>query len=212
MIIDLFADVACPWCWIGERRLKRVLEERGIDATVRWRPYQLQRGLPPRGEPWNEFVEKKFGGWARARPMFAQVAAAGAGEGLRYDFERIARSANTRDAHRVLLLAQDRGRLWEAAEAIYAALFAEGRDVTDTEVLAQAAASAGVDADEVRRMLAGDEYAGEVEESQELAARAGITGVPFAVFDGRYAVSGAQPDAVFNTAIDRALAEAANGA
>jgi predicted DsbA family dithiol-disulfide isomerase len=143
--------------------------------------------------------------------MFAQVAAAGGAEGLRYDFEAIPRSPNTRDAHRVLLLAQDRGRLWEAAEAVYAAFFAQGRDVTDAEVLADVAASAGLDAGEVHRMLASDEYADEVEGAQELAASTGITGVPFAVFDGRYAVSGAQPDAVFNTAIDRALAEAAEG-
>src|SRR5688572_6726949 len=120
MIIDLFADVACPWCWIGERRLKRVLEEQGIEATVRWGPYQLQRGLPPEGIAWGELVEKKFGGWNRARPMFAHVAAAGEPEGLRYDFEAITRAPNTRNAHRVLLLAQDHGRLWEAAEAMFA--------------------------------------------------------------------------------------------
>ncbi|HET7231749.1 MAG TPA: DsbA family oxidoreductase [Longimicrobium sp.] len=212
MIIDLFADVACPWCWIGERRLKRVLDERGITATVRWRPYQLQRGLPPEGLPWNDFVESKFGGWARARPMFAQVAAAGAGEGLRYDFEAVTRAPNTRNAHRVLLLAQEYGKLWEAAEAIYSAYFAEGRDVTDTEVLSSAAGAAGLDAEEVRAMLAGDMYADEVEAAQGLAERSGITGVPFVVFDERFAVSGAQPPEVFHSAIDHALGDTAEAA
>lgn len=212
MIIDLFADVACPWCWIGERRLKRVLDEQGVDATVRWRPYQLQRGLPPEGIPWNELVEKKFGGWARARPMFAHVAAAGEPEGLRYDFEAITRAPNTRNAHRVLLLAQDHGRLWEAAEAMFAAYFAEGRDVTDAAVLAQVGAAAGVDADAVREMLAGDAYAAAVSEAQEMADRSGITGVPFVIFDGKFAVSGAQPPEVFRTAIHRALGETAEAA
>jgi predicted DsbA family dithiol-disulfide isomerase len=209
MIIDLFADVACPWCWIGERRLKRVLDEEGVEATVRWRPYQLQRGLPPEGIPWNELVEKKFGGWERARPMFAHVAAAGQPEGLRYDFEAITRAPNTRNAHRVLLLAQDSGRLWEAAEAMFAAYFAEGRDVTAAAVLVEVGAAAGLDADAVREMLAGDACAAGVDEAQELADRSGITGVPFAIFDGKFAVSGAQPPEVFRTAIGRALDEAA---
>lgn len=207
MNIDLFADVACPWCWIGERRLKNALDERDVEATVRWRPYMLQRGLPPGGIPWNELVEKKFGGWQRARPMFAHVAAAGAPEGLRYDFEAITRAPNTRDAHRVLLLAQDRGRLWEAADALFSAYFAEGRDVTDAGVLAEAGAAAGLDAAEVREMLAGDAYAAEVDAAQELADRSGITGVPMAVFDGRFGVSGAQPPEVFRMAIDRALGD-----
>ncbi|HEU4557258.1 MAG TPA: DsbA family oxidoreductase [Longimicrobium sp.] len=212
MIIDLFADVACPWCWIGERRLKRVLDERGIEATVRWRPYQLQRGLPPEGLPWGDFVETKFGGWARARPMFAHVAAAGAPEGLTYDFESVASAPNTRNAHRVLLLAQDHGRLWEAADAMYAACFAEGRDVGDAAVLAEVGAAAGLDAAEVREMLAGDTYSDAVDAAQELAERAGITGVPFVIFDGKFAVSGAQPPEVFRTAIDRAMEETAEAA
>lgn len=212
MNIDLFADVACPWCWIGERRLRRVLDERGIDAAVRWRPYQLQRGLPPGGLPWNDFVEKKFGGWARARPMFAQVAAAGAGEGITYDFEAVTRAPNTRDAHRVLLLAQEHGRLWEVADAVYRAYFAEGRDVTDAATLAEVASAAGLNAAEVRAMLAGDGYADEVDAAQELADRSGITGVPFVVFDGRFAVSGAQPPEVFHAAITRALGGAAEAA
>lgn len=212
MIIDLFADVACPWCWIGERRLKRALDEAGVEATVRWRPYQLQRGLPPRGLPWNDFVESKFGGWARARPMFAQVAAAGAPEGIRYDFESVASAPNTRDAHRVLLLAQDRGRLWEATDAMFAACFAEGRDVGDAAVLAEVGAAAGLAAAEVREMLAGDAYADAVGAAQELADRSGITGVPFVVFGGKFAVSGAQPLEVFRTAIDRALGDTAEAA
>lgn len=212
MIIDLFADVACPWCWIGERRLKRVLEEAGIEATVRWRPYQLQRGLPPEGLPWNDFVEKKFGGWARARPMFAHVAGAGAPEGLTFDFDAVANAPNTRNAHRVLLLAQDHGRLWEAADAMYSAYFAEGRDVGDAAVLAEMGAAAGLDAADVREMLAGDAYAGAVDAAQELADRSGITGVPFAIFDGKFAVSGAQPPEVFRTAIDRALGGTAEAA
>ena len=138
MIIDLFADVACPWCWIGERRLKNALDEAGTLATVRWRPYCCSAARRPRASLGTS-VETKFGGWERARPMFAQVAAAGAPEGLRYDFEAITRAPNTRAAHRVLLLAQDRSRLWETADALFSADFAEGRDVTEAAVLAEVA-------------------------------------------------------------------------
>jgi predicted DsbA family dithiol-disulfide isomerase len=205
MIIDLFADIACPWCWIGERRLKRALEARGIEATVRWRPYMLQRNLPPEGIPWNELVEKKFGGWDRARPMFAHVAGAGAPEGLRYDFEAIGRAPDTRDAHRTVLFAQEQGKVWEVADALFSAYFAEGRDVNDREVLAEVAAETGLDADAVREMLASGRFSGEVDAAQEVADASGVQGVPLAVFEGKYGVSGAQPVDVFNLAIDRAL-------
>jgi predicted DsbA family dithiol-disulfide isomerase len=212
MIIDLFADIACPWCWIGERRLRRALEARRIEATVRWRPYMLQRNLPPEGIPWNELVEKKFGGWERARPMFAHVANAGAPEGLRYDFEAIGRAPNTRDAHRLVLLAQEQGKVWEMADALFSAYFTEGRDVNDREVLVEVARETGLDADAVREMLASGRFSGEVDAAQEVADASGVQGVPLAVFEGKYGVSGAQPVEVFDLAIDRALGGTAEAA
>lgn len=212
MIIDLFADIACPWCWIGERRLKRALAARGVEATVRWRPYMLQRNLPPEGIDWNELVERKFGGWERARPLFAHVARAGEPEGIRYDFEAIGRAPNTRDAHRVVLLAQQAGKLWEVADALYSAYFAEGRDLNDRQVLVEVAAGAGLDAERVRTMLASGEFLAEVDASQEVADDTGVQGVPLAVFEGKYGISGAQPLEVFEMAIDRALGGTADAA
>ncbi|HEX2202294.1 MAG TPA: DsbA family oxidoreductase [Longimicrobium sp.] len=210
MRIDVFADIACPWCYIGERRLKEALARRPeVEAEVRWWPFQLQPGFPREGTAWDEFVERKFGGWERARGMFAHVSRAGAEDGIRFDFERVAVAPNTRDAHRVMLLAQDEGKLWEAAEALFAGYFAEGRNVSDPSVLAGLAAAAGLDAARAREVLAGDAYAAEVDESQRVAARSGISGVPFFVFDERYAVSGAQPVDVLLQVIDRTLSEAA---
>jgi predicted DsbA family dithiol-disulfide isomerase len=202
--IDVFADIACPWCYVGERRMKRALEARGLRATVRWRPYELQRGLPREGIPWSELVERKFGGWERARTMFQHVQDAGTEEGIRFDFERVASAPNSRDAHRVMLLAQEKGRLWEAAEALFAAYFTEGRDVGSIDVLAEVAGSAGVDADEVREMLAGARFVAEVEASEEAAEAGGMNSVPYFVFNGRFALSGAQPMEVFEMALDRA--------
>jgi predicted DsbA family dithiol-disulfide isomerase len=207
MKVEVFADIACPWCYIGERRLRRAMEMRpGAVTDVRWRPFQLQPAMPAGGLPWNEFVERKFGGWQRARGMFAHVAAAGASEGIRFDFERVATAPNTRDAHRLVLLAEEHALGYEAAEALFAAYFAEGRDVGDREVLAAIGAEVGLDAERVREALEGSAYVDEVEESQREAGENGISGVPFFVFDSRFAVSGAQPLEVFTQAIDRALA------
>lgn len=205
MEIDLFADIACPWCYIGERRLRRAVEQAGVDAKVRWRPFQLQPDLPVGGVPWREFVDHRFGGWERARGMFANVAAAGAADGIRFDFEGMPRAPNTRDAHRLMLLANDVGLVWEMAEALFAACFTDARDVTDAVVLAELAAGAGLPPERVREVLEGGSYAPLVEDSQREAREKGITGVPFIVFGGRFAVSGAQPPEVFRTAIERAL-------
>jgi predicted DsbA family dithiol-disulfide isomerase len=206
MTIDLFADIACPWCYIGERRLKRALESGGVEADVRWRPVQLQPGLPREGMPWGDFVDRTFGGWQRARRRFAHVQAAGASEGIRFDFERTASAPNTRDAHRLMLLAQDEGRGWEMAEALFSAYFSGGRDVGDPAVLADLAARAGVDGGRARRVLAGDEYAARVDESLEAARAGGVQGVPLFIFDERYTVSGAQPLAVFEQVLEKAAA------
>jgi predicted DsbA family dithiol-disulfide isomerase len=209
MKIELWADVACPWCYIGERRLRRAIQASEVEAQVRWRPFQLQPGIPPEGIPWAEFVSARFGGWGRARAGFAQVARAGEEDGLQFDFERVASFPNTTDAHRLLLLAEARGRLWEAADVVYPAYFAEGRDVGDREVLMELGGLAGLDPDELREVLASDAYRAEIRDSQLQARELGIAGVPFVVLANAFAVSGAQPLEVFRAAISRAAGEAA---
>jgi predicted DsbA family dithiol-disulfide isomerase len=209
MRIDLWADVACPWCYIGKRRLKRALDDAGVAAEVRWRPYQLQPGLPPEGLPWESFVERKFGGRERAAPMFRQVEAAGASDGIRYDFSRVASYPNTTDAHRLILHAQQEGRLWEAAESVYRAYFHEGMDIGDRGVLVRLAVEAGVDPHPVETMLESDAWMSEVRDATLEAREIGISGVPFVVLDDTYAVSGAQPLSVFRSALERARERAA---
>lgn len=204
MRIEVWADVVCPWCWIGEARLYRALEQRpDVQAEIVWRPYQLQPDLPPEGKPWDEVVRDKFGGPERAREMFAHVAAAGEADGLRFDFERIAAHANTRDAHRLVLLAQEAGLGREMAEALFRANFQEGRDVGKTGVLADVAAQVGLDRDRVARFLGGDQLGRVVDESQAEARELGIDGVPFFVLEGKYAFSGAQPLETFVAVLDR---------
>lgn len=204
MRIEVWADVVCPWCWIGEARLYRALERRpDVQAEVIWRPFQLAPDLPPEGMDWDEVVRTKFGGPERARAMFAHVAAAGAGDGLEFDFERISAHPNTRNAHRLVLLAQEAGVGREMAEALFHANFTEGRDVGKTGVLADVAAQVGLDRDRIARFLAGDQLSRVVDESQAEAKSLGVDGVPFFVFEGKYAFSGAQPLETFVSVLDR---------
>jgi predicted DsbA family dithiol-disulfide isomerase len=204
MRIEVWADVVCPWCWIGETRLYHALEQRpDVQAEVVWRPFQLQPDLPPEGTPWDEVVRTKFGGPERARAMFQHVANAGAADGLEFDFERIAAHPNTRDAHRLVLLAQEAGIGREMAEALFRANFQEGRDIGKTGVLADVAAQVGLDRDRVARFLGGDQLGRVVDESQAEAQSLGVNGVPFFVIDGKYAFSGAQPLETFIAVLDR---------
>jgi predicted DsbA family dithiol-disulfide isomerase len=203
MLIEVYADVVCPWCAIGERRLARALAERpGLAVERRWRPFQLQPQLPPGGVPWAAFVDAKFGGVARAQAAFARVAAVGAEEGLTFAFDRVASAPNTVDAHRLILHAARHGREWAMADALFTAYFAGGADLNDPDQLVAAAVGVGLSGVETRAFLAGDEARDEVAASQAEAAELGVTGVPFFVLDGRYAVSGAQPVALFLRALD----------
>ena len=207
MIIDVYADVVCPWCYIGERRLERALAERpGLWVERRWRPFQLQPAMPAGGVPWAEFARRKFGGVERAGAAFAQVVAAGAEDGIRFAFDHVASAPNTVDAHRLILWAGGHGRQWETAEALFAAYFEGGRDLNNLDHLVAVAESAGLDPAAARAHLASDEGRADVAASQEEATQLGISGVPFFVFDDRYALSGAQPVAVFLQALDAASA------
>jgi predicted DsbA family dithiol-disulfide isomerase len=205
MLIDVYSDVVCPWCYIGERRLQGALRERpDLAVERRWRPFQLQPGMPADGMPWAEFSRRKFGGESGARAAFERVAAAGEPDGVRFDFDRVASAPNTVDAHRLILLSEKRGLGERVSEALFEAYFAGGADLNDHPTLIGVAAGAGLDADEARAYLASDAGADEVWASQQRAADLGIAGVPFYVFDGRYAISGAQPLETFVRTLDAA--------
>lgn len=206
VIIDVFADVVCPWCYIGERRLERAMSpRRAVRISRRWRPFQLQPDMPPDGQSWPEFVRTKFGGMERARPIFERVTAVGASVGVPFDFGRIASAPNTMDAHRLILLAAHHGDEWPLVARLFRAHFVDGRDVGDRETLVEIAREQGLDAAEAGQYLASDAGRAAVLQSQLTASDLGIAGVPFFVLGGRYGVSGAQPEDVLTRAIDRAL-------
>ncbi len=204
--IDVFADIACPWCYIGEQRLAAVLAERpDLALTWRWRPFQLQPGIPPVGLPWAEFVASKFG--ADAAAVFEHTRAVGKESGLDFHFDRITRAPNTVNAHRLVLHAQQSDRARQTADALFHAYFTEGRDVGDPQVLVRVADEVGLDADKVEAYLASDSGRDTVDESQDAATRLGISGVPFYIFNGRVGISGAQDHDTFARAIELSMKE-----
>jgi predicted DsbA family dithiol-disulfide isomerase len=209
--LELYADVVCPWCWIGDRRLFRALEtvrpaHPDVRFDVSWRPFQLDPTVPAGGRPWAEVIEHKFGGAERANAMFGHVAAAGAGDGITFAFDRITTAPNTVQAHGVVLMAQQQGlEPWPLVEALFAAYFEEGADVGDTETLVRLAAMHGLDEEAVRTALTEGRHDMDVQQSQREASRLGVQGVPFLVLDGRFAVSGAQPQPLFEQALARVI-------
>ena len=216
MIIDVFADIVCPWCYLGERRLQRALEQvrshdQGFEATPRWQPFQLQPEIPEAGLPWRPFAEAKFGSWSQAQAAFRQLEAASEDDGPTFHFDAIATAPNTVDAHRLILLARTTDREWDMVEALFAAYFADGRDLNNHDHLVAVAAAVGLEAEAVRAYLASNKGQKSVAVSQDTATRFGINGVPFYIIDGRYAVRGAQPVEGFLEAIDKVRARR-NGA
>ena len=195
--IDVFSDTVCPWCWIGKRRLERTLEARpDLEAETVWHAFQLNPGMPAEGMDRREYLETKFGGADNARAVYGRVIAEGARESLPFDFDAIPRTPNTLDSHRLVRWAagQPSGQT-PMVEALFDAYFARGQDVGDAEVLTCVAAGAGYDEQGARKLLAGDAGCAEVAREDMQARRAGITGVPCFILDGKVAIPGAvEPD------------------
>jgi predicted DsbA family dithiol-disulfide isomerase len=197
--IVVVSDVVCPWCYIGKRRLERALAARPQPTlTVRWRAFQLNPGMPKGGMDRQGYLEAKFGGADRAARIYDTIRTVGASEGIEFAFHRIRRTPNTLDAHRLLRFAAGVGRQSETAEGLFQAYFQRGEDIGDRDTLAEIAAEAGLDADAARTLLASDREAQSALAEDMLARRQGINGVPCFVFNGRFALSGAQePEALF---------------
>jgi len=204
MLIEVYSDVVCPWCYIGKRRLEAALSAAGIDdADVHWRAFQLNPDLPPEGVDRRQYLETKFGGPEGAARIHDRVREAGRNVGIDFRFEDIARSPNTFDAHRLLRLAVLQSKQGELKENLLEAYFLKGRDLGDPRVLAEIAGETGITGD-VRAWLDSDAEAEGVRQDIADAARLQITGVPFFIFGGRYAIAGAQPTEIFAQALDAA--------
>ena len=209
LVVDIVSDVVCPWCYIGKRKLETALaelqaREPGLAILRRWHPFQLNPDLPPEGIARAAYIEAKFGGKARATEIYARVRSAGADVGIPFAFDRIDRQPNTLDAHRLIAWAQQRGdpRATDAlVERLFRAYFIEGRLLTETEQLIEIAREAGFPEAEVRAMLASAAGRPDVEAEDREARAVGISGVPFFIFNGKTAVSGAHEPAALLEAI-----------
>ena len=212
MTIDVYADIACPWCYVGRARMKRALDQRpNLDVTLCWRPFQLQPGLPSDGRDFQTVLEEKFGSWSRAQQMFDRICRMGDEEGLTFDFDAINVAPNTADAHRLVLWAQEQNAGDAMATVLFQAYFSEGRNVLDRDVLVECANEADLDSQEARTLLAGSEYSDEVRMSQQRAQQRGITGVPCYVFGEERSIMGAQSVETLTEALNAAAAEAPAG-
>ncbi len=220
--VDVWSDIACPWCYVGKRRLEAAIAQVGTraDVEVVWHAFELDPAAPPvrdSSESYATRLANKYGtSAAKAQGMLDNMTNVAAIDGLDFHFERV-RAGNTFDAHRLIHLAGERGLQDAMKERLLRAYMTEGEAIGDREVLVRLATEAGLDAEEVRGVLASDGHADAVREDEASARELGITGVPFFVVDRKYAVSGAQPADILATVLNRALddqlpAEPADGA
>ena len=210
--VEIWSDVVCPWCYLGKRRFEQALAafDHRDEVEVVYRSFELSPDAPAGvTEP---TVDRLAANYRMTREQAEdaqrQMTERAAAEGLEFRMGDL-RSGNTRDAHRLLHLAKDRGVQAELAERLHRAYFTEQASIFDHESLTAIAVAAGLDASEVRRVLADREYEDEVTTDEAMAQAIGATGVPLFVIDRRYGISGAQPPEVITETLEKAWAEAA---
>jgi predicted DsbA family dithiol-disulfide isomerase len=209
LAVDVFSDIACPWCFLGKRRFERAAERFDRPVEVVYHSFELAPDTPVDfdGSEIDFLVRYKGLPPDEVEQMLARMAALGAGEGLRYDFAAL-RHTKTLLAHQAIHHAKAKGRQVELVERLFHAYFEEGRHVGHAEDLAALGEDAGLDGAELREALAAGTYERAVADDLALAGELGINGVPFYILDGRYAVSGAQSSDFFLMALRKAATEA----
>jgi len=202
--IEVISDVVCPWCFIGKRRLEEALRQfelndSGVSIEVQWRPFELNPDLPVSGMERAEYLQRKFG--SGARDVYSRVSQAGRSVGIEFAFDSIARQPNTVSAHQLIWLAGQELRQDAMVETLFQAYFLEGADLTDQAVLVELAVRAGLQAPAAQQCLSDQSIRQTVVEDERMARELGVQGVPFFVFNRKFAVSGAQEPAVLLRAI-----------
>uniref|UniRef100_E6VI98 DSBA oxidoreductase n=1 Tax=Rhodopseudomonas palustris (strain DX-1) TaxID=652103 RepID=E6VI98_RHOPX len=208
LTIDVVSDVVCPWCYIGKKRIEQAIAlAPEVPVELTYRPFFLNPWVPREGISRDEYLTKKFGSPERYKEIAGRIAETAAQEGLEYHPERVQRQPNTIDCHRLIHWASAIGQGPAMKQRLMELYFRDGGDLTDPEVLVQAAAECGLDADDIRARLATDQDIEEVSAQAQEAAEKGISGVPTYVFMHQYAVSGAQEPALIARAIRKLSAE-----
>jgi len=211
MKVEIWSDIACPWCYVGKRRFERALAqfEHAGDVEVVWRSFELDPNAPrTHAESQDALLAKKYGmPLEKARAMNERMTGEARKEGLDFRFDRV-KVGNTFDAHRLVHLAAESGRADAMKERLMRAYFTEGEAVGDRETLVRLGIEVGLDEAGVRKVVNGDAYANDVRADEERARSFGISGVPFFAIDEKYGVSGAQPSEVLLGALRQAYEEA----
>lgn len=205
MRIDIWSDYVCPFCTIGEKHLSMALEDFDGEVEINWRSFELDPGAPkePTQKGLEYFSQHKGIPQQRAEQMMTGLAQRAAAVGLEFNWEDQV-SANTYDAHRVGHLAREHGLGNEWDAALKHAFFTEGKNLAAAETMREVGKEIGLDTALIDEVLDSDKYTDSVQEEIDQAKKIGINGVPFFVFDGKLAVSGAQPPEVFTQAIEQA--------
>jgi predicted DsbA family dithiol-disulfide isomerase len=207
LTVDVWSDVVCPWCYVGKRRLEAALAKfpHRADVELVWRSFELDPSAPRIAVGDHaERIAKKYGRTkAQVQEMTRNLTALAAAEGLDFQLEA-SRSGNTFDAHRVLHLASEHGVQDAVKERFFRGYMTEKEAIGDPDVLVRLGAEAGLDAEEIRAVLASDRYAKEVRDEENAARQLQISGVPFFVLGGKIGVSGAQPVSVLLGALEEA--------
>ena len=210
--LDIVSDPICPWCYIGKTLLDQALAERPTHPfSINWHPFQLNPDMPREGMDRREYLEAKFGGQEGAVQAYLPVVEKAKEAGLDINFEGIARTPNTLDAHRMIHWAGIEDRQMAMAVALFKAYFEDGRDIGDRDVLADLADGLEMDAAVVRRLLDSDADEETILERDKQFRGMGITSVPTFIVNGEHAVPGAQPPELWIKVIDEITGQLTEG-
>ncbi len=197
--IDVVSDVVCPWCYIGKRRLEKAVDELAseYDFEIEYHPFELNPTTPDSGFNQREYLTKKFGGEERYAEVTNHVVGVAAEEGLTFDFSKQTISPNTRKAHSIIQFAREEGKQLEVKEAFMKAYFTDGVDLSKKENLVDVAVQAGLDAEQVEKILADENAMVQVALAEQELSKLGISGVPFYIINNKHGISGAQSSETF---------------
>ncbi|MBX3331300.1 MAG: DsbA family oxidoreductase [Nitrospira sp.] len=203
LMVEVYSDVVCPWCYVGKRRLERALHQMRdtVKTQVAWRPFQLNPTMPKNGMDRTVYLEAKFGSLNVFGEMEQRLVEAGKTEQMSFAFQKIMKTPNTLPAHRLIWYAGIQGHQDAVVERLFRGYFEEGRDIGSFTVLVELADQAGLKAEQ---FLESEEGTAEVKAEESVGHKLGIRAVPYFVVDKIYGISGAQPIEVFVSTLEKA--------
>ncbi len=201
--VEMIADLACPWCYLGLVRLDKARALRPLmPVTLRWWPYLLNPQLPKEGMDRRTYLRAKFGSDGQASQIYQRIEAAGREEGIRFAFDKMTRTPNTTSAQRLILLAQEQGRAEAMIHGLFKALFERGIDIGKTAELVTIGQETGLDQTDIEALFAGSDHAADIVRGHQRASMMGVQGVPVFVVEREHVIAGAQAPEVLAGLLD----------